>query len=110
MLCITCTPDVHFESVTLFGEYFRRDIVGRPAERLLALIFAGDLGGQAEITDLHVHFVVQKNVPKLKNIFQISLYKNGKLFIERSYLSRSGYTKFLIPRVGDIYQLYYLAQ
>ena len=47
-------------------EHFRGDIVGRTADRSLALTIELKLGCQTEITDLNLHLVVEEEVTELE--------------------------------------------
>ena len=47
-------------------EHFRGDIVGRTADRTLALTIKLKLSRQTEITDLNLHLIVKEEVTKLE--------------------------------------------
>ena len=59
-------PDVDLEAVALLAEDLGRDVVGRAAERLLALAVVLEPRGQAKVADLELHVVVEEEVAQLQ--------------------------------------------
>lgn len=52
--------------MALFGEDFGGDVVGRSAKRLLPFALVLDFGGETEVSDLDVQFVVEEKIAEFE--------------------------------------------
>ena len=59
-------PDIHLVTVTFLPQNLWGDVVGSPAQGFLPLAVVVDLGGQAKVSDLALHVIIEEDVSQLE--------------------------------------------